>query len=269
MKNLKGKNAVITGAASGIGRAIAISLAKEGCNLAIADIDESGLNETAQMVKDLGVDASTHVVDVSKRDEVSMFSRNAANNHGNIDIVINNAGVSLLGNTQTLDYSDIEWIFGINLWGVIHNAKEFLPHLLKRQEAVLVNVSSVFGLVGVSAQSAYCATKFGVKGFSESLRRELSKTGVSVITVHPGGVRTNIVRNSKIKTKKSNTTFNKEQYFKKFEQHAPTTADEAARLIIKGIKKKSPRILIGRDARMVDIIQRFFPAGYDKILKNF
>lgn len=269
MKDLEGKNAVITGAASGIGRALAVGLSRKRCNLAIADINRDGLDETARIVRQSGVNVSTHIVNVAKKEEVAQFAKDVLKSHESIDIVINNAGVGLLGNALTLEYSDIEWIFGINLWGVIHGTKEFLPYLLERPEAVLVNVSSVFGLVGIPAQSAYCAAKFGVRGFSESLRKELSKTPVSVITVHPGGVRTNIARDSKIRTKRENSSFNKERYLKNFEKIAPSTPDEAAHRIIRGIKKKSPRVLIGRDAWFIDKIQRLFPVRYDRILKNF
>ncbi len=268
MKNLKGKTAVITGAASGIGRALALALAGEGCSLAIADINKKDLDETAKLVQDFGATVTEHIVNVADRKEVAKFAKDVVKAHGGVDILINNAGVSLLGNTVTLDYSDFEWIIGINLWGVIHGAKEFLPFMMEKPEAAIVNISSVFGLLGITSQSAYCATKFGVRGFSESLRKELSKTGVSVITVHPGGVKTNIARDSRIVLKKDNKSFNKDRYLKQFDKLAGTSPEAAALKIVNGIKKNSPRVLIGKDAWIFDKIQRIFPGGYYSVLKN-
>ncbi len=262
MKNLQGKSAVITGAGSGIGQALAIALAEAGCRLGLSDIDERGLEETRARV---GSRSEIHTwrVDVSDRSAMQEFARDAIATLGTVDIVINNAGVALDGNFDELSYEDLDWLLGINLFGVIHGCKEFLPHLKERPEASLVNISSVFGLISYPGQSAYNISKFGVRGLSEALRQELRGTGVTVTSVHPGGVKTNIARAARTnhRTEKERQTLIDEA-----EKLFITSPASAATTIIAGIQGKRPKVLVGPDARFIDVLQRTLPTAYDAIL---
>jgi len=266
MKDLNNKVAVVTGAASGIGRALALQLSDQGCSLAIADINIDGLEETAEMIKKSGGSLTLHELDISKSEDIYSFAENIVKEHDHVDLVINNAGVSHMGDLLTSKIEDFEWIFNINFWGVAHGCKAFLPHLNERPDSVLVNISSLFGLVGVASQTAYCATKFAVRGFTESLRLELQRSGspVSVISVHPGGIKTNIARNARI----SKEGLDNEKFAKFFDKIAKTTPEEAAAVIIRGIRKNKNRVLIGRDAKIADMIQRKFPVSYDRVFSK-
>lgn len=259
--------AVITGAASGIGRALAVRLAQEGIGgIAISDINETDLNKTADTIADLRVSVSPHIVDVSKLEQVQRFAAEVVAKHGRVTHLINNAGVGLVGTFDQLSIEDFEWLMGINFWGVVYGTKVFLPIMLQQESSHLVNISSVFGLIAPPEQSAYCASKFAVRGFTESLRHELAETNVSVSCVHPGGVKTNIIRNARVgecaleEWKTQGTEF--------FDKITQTTADEAAEIILKGIKKKDPRILVGRDAKEISKIARIFPKKYLKVLER-
>lgn len=265
MKTLSDKVAVVTGAASGIGRALAVGLAGEGCALAIADINEEGLDETARMVSEQGREVMTRTVDVSRRDEVHAFADAVVERYGRVDVVINNAGVTVSEVFEDFTYEDFEWNMGINFWGVVYGSKAFLPHLRKQPEAHLVNISSAFGLIGFPSQTSYCASKFGVRGFTEALARELERTSVAVSCVFPGGVKTNVVRNSRYHKDWAGRK-DKEQAVKGFENMAKMTAEQAARVIIDGIKKERGRILVGKDVRVLDLVQRLFPACYSRVL---
>jgi NAD(P)-dependent dehydrogenase (short-subunit alcohol dehydrogenase family) len=271
MKSLQQKVAVVTGAASGIGRQLGIQLAQAGATVALADVNEERLQETAGMVKKAGGNASVHLVDVSNRQQVYDFAGELAEHHGGVDIVINNAGVTLgLITIDDLTYEEMEWVLGINLWGVIHGTKAFLPHLKKRPEASLVNISSVFGLSGIAMQAPYCIAKFGVRGFTETLRAELLGSNVHVMVVHPGGVKTNIARDARHREMDEE---NIRQFNSRFEKNARTTAEAAARQIIEGIRQKNPRVLIGKDARWMDRLVRLFPSKavvtFAKMTKRF
>jgi len=205
-------------------------------------------------------------VDVSQRDAVYRFADEVIGQHGATHIVINNAGVALSNvRVQDLTYEDFEWILGINLWGVIYSTKAFLPHLLKQPEANLVNVSSVYGLTAAAKAAAYCTSKFAVRGFTEALRQELRQTSVAVTVVHPGGIRTNIARNSRQATY-GDPISDPERAIRNFEERAQTTASEAARVIIEGIKRNAPRVLIGTDAKLLDILARVKPGAYDSFI---
>lgn len=258
---------VVTGAASGIGRAVAVRIAHEAIEgLAISDVDEAGLDGTRQMLENFGVSVSAHVVDVSKLEEVSGFADAVIREHGRVTHLINNAGVGLLGRFDHLSIEDFEWLIGINFWGVVYGCKVFLPFLLEEPNAHIVNISSVFGLIAPEEQTAYCASKFAVRGFTESLRHELAGTNVSVTCVHPGGVKTNIVRNSRIG---ANTPEEwKDQGTKLFDRIAKTTPEQAAEDIVKAIVNREPRLLIGRDARAISLISRLFPSGYLRIIER-
>ncbi len=259
--------AVITGAASGIGRALAVKLAEEGiAGIAISDVNESGLAKTCDLVKTFGIPVSTHFVDVSKVEEVQRLADEAVANHGRVTHLINNAGVGLIGTFDQLSIADLEWLMAINFWGVVYGCKVFLPLLKQQESAHIINISSVFGLIGPPEQTAYVASKFAVRGFSESLRHELSDSNISISCVHPGGIKTNIVRNARVGAETPDAW--KQQGSKFFDSVAKTTCESAADVIINGIKNRSPRILIGKDARAISLIARLFPTRYLKMLEH-
>lgn len=265
MQTLSGKVAVVTGASSGIGRELATALAAEGCCLAIADINKDGLEETAQFVRQKGATVTTHNVDVSERDQVYAFAQDVIEKYRKVQLVINNAGVALLETVEDVTYEDFEWIMRINFWGVVYGTKAFLPHLKEQPEAHLVNLSSAYGLIAIPTQSTYCATKFAIRGFTEALRRELRDSSVTVSCVHPGGVKTNIAKNARFYKFIDGST-DRNRFIKIFDKKmARMDAREAAKVIIQGIKKNRERILVGSDARIIDIVQRLFPSVYDKV----
>ncbi|MCG2631315.1 SDR family oxidoreductase [Bradyrhizobium sp. WYCCWR 13023] len=254
--------AAITGAASGIGRALAIELASRGCDLALADRDEAGLKALAA---EIGAQRkiSVHRVDVGEPDDIAQFAREAIAAHPALNIVINNAGVALMGTFEEIDQAQMDWLFDINFWGVVHGTRAFLPHLKARPEAHIVNISSIFGIIAPPGQSAYAAAKFAVRGFSESVRHELAVAGspVRLSVVHPGGVATSIARSSRTGVGVTDNA-RRAQMIDRFESAARTTPKDAALRIIRGIEKNEPRILIGNDARFMDILQRFRPGTY-------
>jgi len=262
MTAIRGAAAAVTGAASGIGRALAIELAARGADLALADRDEAGLASLAAEIADK-VKVSTHRVDVGEPAQIEAFAQAAIASHPSLNIIVNNAGVALLGQFHEIDQAQMDWLFNINFWGVVHSTRAFLPHLAKRAEAHLVNVSSIFGIVAPPGQTAYAAAKFAVRGFSESLRHELqlAKSPVRLSVVHPGGILTNIVRNSRAGSGVTDNARRAES-IERFDNIAKTTPRDAALTIIAGIEKNKPRILIGGDARMMDILQRLRPATY-------
>jgi NAD(P)-dependent dehydrogenase (short-subunit alcohol dehydrogenase family) len=259
MKNLAGKTAAITGAGSGIGRMLAMNLANEGCNLAIADVNAQGLQETAGLVAGK-VKVSTHVVDVSDRAQVFAYAGEAADHHGGVDMVINNAGVGLGDFLETVPLEDFEWLFGINFWGVVYGTMAFLPYLKKQPEGHVVNISSINGIMPNPNNGPYCAAKFAVKGYTETLAQEMHGTNIRVSCVHPGGIKTNIARNAKMNRimysapREKAVSLYEDELFR-------TTAEEAARIIISGIKANRRRILVGSDARVIDLITRLFPVA--------
>jgi butyryl-CoA dehydrogenase len=261
MKDFNGKVAAITGAASGIGRALAQQLAAQGAHLALADIDEVGLAETVGLCEGAGVKVTSQRVDVADRDAVFAWADQVVADHGTVNLVFNNAGVALGATIEAMTYEDFEWLMNINFWGVVHGTKAFLPHLIASGNGHIVNISSVFGLVSVPSQSAYNAAKFGVRGFTDALRMELalSDAPVSCTTVHPGGIKTNIVRNARLDesaVELSGTTETAEE----FEKIAMTSPDKAARQILKAVRRNRRRALIGPDAKFIDLAARL-PAG--------
>jgi NAD(P)-dependent dehydrogenase (short-subunit alcohol dehydrogenase family) len=258
---------VVTGAASGIGRALAIRLAREGvAGLALSDVNESGLQETVSLIAEKPK-ITTHVFDVSDRAAVEEFTTKVLAEHGYATHLINNAGVGLIGEFQHITLEDFEWLMGINFWGAVYLTKAFLPTLLKQESAHVVNVSSVFGLIAPSEQTAYCSSKFALRGFTESLRAELSETSVAVSSVHPGGIKTNIVRNSRLGHDTPSEW--KQQGVKFFDKVARTSAEDAAEVIVKGVKERDSRILIGSDARLISMFSRLFPKRYLAIIERF
>jgi short-subunit dehydrogenase len=260
--------AVVTGAASGIGRALALEFAARGCDLALADRDEAGLQGVAaEIAKAHARKVSVHRVDVGEPRQIEAFAQAAITAHPGLNIVINNAGVALLGQFSEIDQAQMEWLMNINFWGVVHSTRAFLPHLSRQNEAHIVNLSSIFGIIAPPGQTAYSAAKFAVRGFSESLRHELKMAAspVRLSVVHPGGVATNIARNSRTGIGISDNS-RRAQSIERFDTFAKTTPAAAALRIINGIEKNQPRILIGNDARFMDLVQRSRPATYWSLL---
>lgn len=268
MTAIPGSACVVTGAASGIGRALALALAARGTDLALADRDEAGLQAVAAEIgKTSQRKVSVHRVDVSEPGQIQDFARAATTAHPRLNIVINNAGVALLGQFSEIDQAQMDWLFNINFWGVVHATRAFLPHLAQQREAHIVNLSSIFGIIAPPGQTAYCAAKFAVRGFSESLRHELAMANspVRLSVVHPGGVSTSIARNSRTGIGVTDNA-RRAQSIERFDAVAKTTPAAAALRIIEGIEKNAPRILIGNDARFMDLLQRFRPGTYWAVL---
>ncbi len=262
--SFEGRTIAITGAASGIGRALALELARRGSDVAICDVDEDGLEETARGVESAGRRVTRSRVDVADRAAMHAFAERSIEAHGRIDGIVNNAGVSLTNTVANMSYEDLEWIVGINFWGVIHGTKAFLPHLLERRDGWIVNLSSVFGIVAFPSQAAYNATKFAVRGFTECLRQELAGTGVTAISVHPGGIKTNIARRGRF-VDSFDGADDKETMVEEFDRIARTSPEDAARVIVRGMERRSPRVLIGADALVIDTVQRLAPVRYPDV----
>jgi len=268
MKDFQNKVAVITGAGSGIGRALARDLAAAGARLALSDVNQVGLQETADSLG-LGSDRLiTEAFDVADRDAFYAFAERVTGHFGAAHLVFNNAGVALGATVEDMSYEDFEWLMGINFWGVVHGTKAFLPHLKAAGDGHIVNVSSVFGLIGVPTQSAYNASKFAVRGFTEALRQELEMEGgrVSCTSVHPGGIKTNIARNARMGAGVEKITGDVDKARRDFEKMFRTTTEEASQTILKGVKGNKRRVLIGSDARAIDSMQRLMPTAYQRIM---
>ena len=260
MKKLQGRVAVVTGAASGIGRATALALAKEGCELALADVNDAGLEETAQAVRALGRKASTHRVDVADKERMRRFADEVHAEHGAVHVLVNNAGVTVTAPFEEHSLEDWEWIVGINFWGVVYGCKFFLPYLKQADEAHIVNLSSMFGLMGVPAQSSYCATKFAVRGLSEALWVELKDQNIGVTSVHPGGVRTNIAKSARSEAAELKT-----RAIDVIERFS-VSPGRCAKLIVGAIKKNKMRQLVTRETHFVDVAKRFSPVLPQRLL---
>ncbi len=271
IKSFDNKVAVITGAGSGIGRSLAVSLAQKGCHLALSDINEKGLQETVSLINAPGIKVTAEKLDVASREAVYQHAEKVVAEHGKANIVINNAGVALGETIEDTSYENFEWLMNINFWGVVYGTKAFLPHLKATGEGQIVNISSVFGIIAVPTQAAYNAAKFAVRGFTECLREELEidNCGVSATCVHPGGIKTGIARNSRVgKLGRYEAVTGGKNIGDQFEKIARTTPDEAAAVIIDGIRRNRRRVLIGTDAYLIDSMQRFLPTGYQKILES-
>ena len=268
MRNFSTRVAAITGAGSGIGRALAERLAQQGAHLALSDIDAGGLAETVGLCEGRGVKVTSHAVDVADRHAVIAWAADVVEQHGTVHLVVNNAGVALgaTASDQTID--DFEWLMNINFWGVVHGTQAFLPHLRQAEAGHIVNISSVFGLVSIPSQSAYNAAKFGVRGYTDALRMELEIEGstVSCTTIHPGGIKTNIARNARSDDSVIALGADPDDFAEEFDKLAWTTPDKAAKQILKAVERNRRRALIGPDAVLFDLISRL-PAGvYQRIL---
>jgi butyryl-CoA dehydrogenase len=267
MEDLKGRVAAVTGAGSGIGRALAHDLVGRGAHVALSDIDEAGLAETVQACEGRGVKVTSQKLDVADRVAMFAWADAVVADHGSVNVIINNAGVSLGATIDQMSIEDFEWLMGINFWGVVHGTQAFLPHLKASGEGHVVNVSSVFGLVSIPTQSAYNAAKFGVRGFTDALRMELEIEGVpvSATTVHPGGIRTNIVRNGRLR--ESAATFDRgKDPAKEFDKIARTSPATAAKVILDAVQQDRRRVLIGTDARFFDFVSRLPGGVYQRVL---
>ncbi|HUV18287.1 MAG TPA: SDR family NAD(P)-dependent oxidoreductase [Ilumatobacteraceae bacterium] len=270
MEQFSGKVAAITGAGSGIGRGLALELAAEGCHLALSDVDDAGLAETVAMVARAtgdrgsvraGVRVSSNRVDVVDREAVDAWAVAIVDEFGQVNLIFNNAGVALSANVSAMTYESFRWLMDINFWGVVHGTLAFLPHLRASGDGHVVNVSSVFGLLGIPTQSAYNSAKFAVRGFTDALRTELDieQCGVSATTIHPGGIRTNIARNARFEFAEHEEAVDAEQAAVDFERLARTTPEKAARLILGAVRKNKRRALIGPDAHLFDGAARISP----------
>jgi short-subunit dehydrogenase len=259
-----GKKVVaITGAGSGIGRALAVRIAKEGGHLALADVNNAGLEETLSLLP-AGTDARTYLVDVSMKDAVFNFADDVVREFGSVDYVINNAGTAFLATFEHIRIEQIEKIIAVNLWGVIYGTKAFLSKMTKQRSGCIVNISSVFGLVATPCSVAYTISKFGVRGLTETLWQELEGTGVRAVLVHPGGINTNISNGAKAlydadierKVMKANL------------KQMTTTADDCAQQIVQGLRRGHKRLLVGNSAKTLQLISRFFPDSYGYLIKK-
>lgn len=262
--HFRGKVAVVTGAGSGIGRALAVDLAGRGARLAVSDIDSHGLAETVRQVEALAAEVRSDHLDVGERAAVFAYADAVVQHFGVVNIVFNNAGISFSGEVEVSEFKDMERIMDIDFWGVVNGTKAFLPHLVASGDGHVVNTSSLFGLLAMPSQSAYNAAKFAVRGFTESLRQEMiiAKRPVKVSCVHPGGIKTNIVRNGTAAAGTDNVAV-AELFDAKL---AKTTATEAARVILRGVEKGHARILVGADAKALDALVRLTGSGYQRVV---
>ena len=261
---LVNRTAVVTGAAGGIGRAISLSLARRGCHLALADVNETGLAETAQLAAATGVRITRHLLDVADPAAVAAFPAAVTEVHPGVDLLVNNAGVALGGTFEEVGEEDFEWLFAINFWGVVRLTRVFLPMLKASDDGRIVSLSSVYGLVAPPGQTAYAASKFAVRGFSIALGHVLRETTIGVTVVHPGGVATSIADNARVpKDKPEDEVAQGREEMNRMLKLPPETAGE---IIVRGVERRQARVLVGSDARMISVIERMAPVLSGRIL---
>jgi len=260
MRQLAGRIAVITGAGSGIGRSLGAALAQHGCGLALVDINAATLEETAALARAVGADVSTHVLDVGDRQRMSELPEQVIAHHGHVHIVVNNAGISVTKSIEEHSLDDLEWLVGINFWGVVYGCKFFIPYLKREPEGHIVNLSSIFGIIGLPSQGSYNAVKFAVRGLSECLHAELAPARIGVTSVHPGGIQTNIIRASRMLDEDDRA--NIQQSFNRFGM----PPDRAAAKIVRAIQRNDLRLLIGREAYVIDWMKRLCPVSTQKLV---
>ncbi|HZW21297.1 SDR family NAD(P)-dependent oxidoreductase [Noviherbaspirillum sp.] len=264
--NLKGRVAVVTGAGSGIGRATSMALARRGCHLALADINATGLAQTARDAKAHGVRVTCHDLDVASRDKVRMLPAEVNAGHGRVDILVNNAGVALGGNFEQVCESDFDWLMEINFHGVVRMTRAFLPYLHAGDDSRIVNVSSLYGLISPAGQAAYSASKFAVRGFSNALRHELDGSCVGVTVVHPGGVATSIAKNARVPAGVPDEEVQRRKALADKLLRMPP--EKAGEIIVRGIERRKARVLVGADAKIASLLERIAPVGYWSLLKK-
>jgi NAD(P)-dependent dehydrogenase (short-subunit alcohol dehydrogenase family) len=250
MTQLNDKVVAVTGAASGIGRALAVRLAAKGAHVALADVNDAGLRETAGLLGHPRGKVTSHIVDVRQREQVYRFAQDVEKQHGGADVVINNAGLTVRASLEDVSYEDFELVIGVNMWGVIYGTKAFLPLLRKRPEGHIVNISSINAMVPFMQNGPYNISKYAVLGLSETLMQELQGESIRVTCVHPGGIRTNIVRNSKTANPSDVAMF---------DRVARTSADQAAKTILLGVERNKEQVFVGLDAKALATIKRLVP----------
>src|SRR5689334_15516002 len=263
MRGFAGKVAVVTGAGSGIGQALAVELARSGASVAISDINTEGLADTEDRIKAIGAPVKADRLDVTEREAFELYADAVKEHFGKVNQIYNNAGIAFAGDIEVTEFKDIEKVMDVDFWGVVNGTKVFLPHLIESGDGHVINVSSIFGIFSVPGQAAYNAAKFAVRGFTEALRQEmaLAKHPVKVTTIHPGGIKTGIARNMTaaegIDVDELAKTFDKKL--------ASTSPEKAAKIIMDGVRKNKARVLIGNDAKALDLIVRLTGSGYQKL----
>jgi NADP-dependent 3-hydroxy acid dehydrogenase YdfG len=264
MSSFEGKVAVITGAGSGIGRALALNLAKKGAKLALSDIGTDGLAETVRQAQAFGAHVKSDRLNVAEREAVLAYADDVVAHFGQVNQVYNNAGIAYNGNVEQSEFKDIERIIDVDFWGVVNGTKAFLPHLITSGDGHVVNISSLFGLIAVPGQSAYNAAKFAVRGFTEALRQEMlvAKHPVKVTCVHPGGIKTAVGRNATVVDSQDQQTF-AEFFDKRLAIHTP---EMAAETIVSGVAKGHARVVVGWEAKAIDVLARVTGSGYQRII---
>ena len=266
MEGFAGKVAVVTGAGSGIGQALAVELARSGARVAISDVNTEGLAVTEERLKAIGAPVKADRLDVTEREAFELYADAVKEHFGKVNQIYNNAAIAFAGDIEVSGFKDIEKVMDVDFWGVVNGTKVFLPHLIESGDGHVINISSVFGLFSVPGQAAYNAAKFAVRGFTEALRQEMevAKHPVKVTTVHPGGIKTNIARNM--------TTvegLDKDELAKTFDKKlASTSPEKAARIILDGVRKNRARVLVGPDAKALDLIVRVTGSGYQRLFST-
>jgi len=267
MEGFAGKVAVVTGAGSGIGQALAVELARSGAKVAISDVDMEGLAITEERLKAIGAPVKADRLDVTEREAFELYADAVKAHFGKINQIYNNAGIAYTGDVEVSSYKNIERVMDVDFWGVVNGTKAFLPHLIESGDGHVVNVSSLFGIFAVPGQAAYNAAKFAVRGFTEALRQEMiaAKRPVKVTTVHPGGIKTAIARNMTaadgVDTTELAKTFDKKL--------ASTTPEKAAKIILEAVRKNKARVLVGADAKVLDVLVRITGSGYQRLFSSF
>ena len=281
IKSFRDKVAVITGAGSGMGRYLAVLLAKDGADVVVCDVNQETLNETVEMLRQYNVSVSSHVLDVADKEAIEALPEKVVEQHGKVDLVFNNAGVTTGSHFKDMDEENWDWVMGINFEGVVNSTRAFIPHMINRPEAAIVNTSSIFGMVAVPGQTVYHATKFAVRGFTESLAMEMSQSNpnLQIHCVHPGHIGTNIAADARMDEEEFNKQLEEREKLPSiFTRNAPKSLEEmgdqfreggmhpsrAASIILNGVRKNKSRIFIGLDAKLLDLSQRLFPKHYHK-----
>ena len=257
---LRRRIGVVTGAASGIGRGVALALAERGCTVALVDVNAAGLEESAKLVAGAGGTATTHLVDVANRAAMEALADEVIRRHGHVHVLVNNAGVAVSGDLDEQSYEDLEWIVGINFWGVVFGCKTFLPYLRLEEEGHIVNLSSLFGFLGVPGSSSYCATKAAVRSLSEALWAELSGTKIGVTSVHPGAIATNIIAAAR------NISDEDRQVAQEGFARSGMDPARAGQLIARAIERNQKRLLLRPEAYIGDWLKRLFPVAIHRAL---
>ncbi|WP_122900710.1 SDR family NAD(P)-dependent oxidoreductase [Acinetobacter sp. B51(2017)] len=269
MQTFHNKVAAITGAGSGIGQQLAILLAKQGCHLALSDLNEQRLLETLALLNNPKIQVTIAKVDVAQQAQVEQWAQDVVAQHGKVNMIFNNAGLALGSTIEGASYEELEWIMGINFWGVVYGTKSFLPLIKQTADGHVINLSSVFGLTAQPTQAGYNASKFAVRGFTEALRQELDlqNCGVSALCVHPGGIKTNIANAARINHSLATLGMNIEDSSRSFNDFLRYPAKQAAQDILDAVLKNKRRVLIGNDAKALDLIQRLLPSAYQRLMQ--